>query len=218
MDPDGRVFSAELGGGALLQKGIYLLSLASMVLGTPKAVKSCFILGDTGVDEHAGFLLKYAGPQMASLICSVRVQSQRQATLVGTAGRIKIHEPIICPASLTLYRYDAKTDRNHQPTGAKRRHQALQSVIKYCKRSRVLRQLRERCPRLGDRLLHGIRSTKIYAPPAGEGLHYQVSEVMKCLRDGQRESGIMPLSESLSIMRTLDQIKEQAFEKSLLKR
>jgi hypothetical protein len=155
---------------------------------------------------------------MASLICSVRVQSQRQATLVGTAGRIKIHEPIICPASLTLYRYDAKTDRNHQPTGAKRRHQALQSVIKYCKRSRVLRQLRERCPRLGDRLLHGIRSTKIYAPPAGEGLHYQVSEVMKCLRDGQRESGIMPLSESLSIMRTLDQIKEQAFEKSLLKR
>ena len=108
MDPEGRVFSAELGGGALLQKGIYLLSLASMVLGTPKAVKSCYILGDTGVDEHAGFLLKYAGPQMASLICSVRVHSQRQATLIGTDGRIRIHEPIICPASLMLYRYDQK--------------------------------------------------------------------------------------------------------------
>jgi predicted dehydrogenase len=216
MDPEGRVFSAELGGGALLQKGTYLLSLASMVLGTPKAVKSCIILGDTGVDEDAGFLLKYAGPQMASLICSVRVQSQRQATLVGTAGRIKIHEPITCPARLTLYSYYTKQDRYHQSTKTKRCHQAVDSFIKYCKQSRVLRQLGERCPRLSDRLLHGVRSTKVYAPPSGKGLHYQVSEVMKCLRDGKRESGIMPLSESLSIMRTLDQIKEHAFEKSLL--
>ncbi|MEX0806582.1 MAG: Gfo/Idh/MocA family oxidoreductase [Candidatus Binatia bacterium] len=216
IDPEGQVFSAELGGGALLQKGVYLLSLASMILGTPKAVKSCTILGDMGVDEHAAVLLKYAGPRMASLICSVRVQSQRQATLVGTAGRIKIHEPITCPARLTLYRYPTKQDWHRQPTKAKRYHQAVHSVIKYCKRSRVLRQLRERFPRLLDRLLHGVRSTKIYAPPSGEGLHYQVSEVMRCLRDGEIESGIMPLSESLSIMRTLDEIREHGTEETLL--
>lgn len=48
----------------------------------------------------------------------------------------------------------------------------------------------------------------------GEGLHYQVSEVMRCLRDGKLESGIMPMSESLSIMRTLDQIKEYAVERA----
>ena len=179
-------------------------------------MKSCIVLGDTGVDEHTGFLLKYAGPQMASLICSVRVQSQRQATVVGTAGRIEIHEPITCPASLTLYRYSAEQDWHHHSTKVKSYHQAVHSVIKYCKRSRVLRQLRERCPRLSDRLLHGVKSTNTYCPPSGEGLHYQVSEVMRCLRDGERESGIMPLSESLSIMRTLDQIKEHAFEKSVL--
>lgn len=216
FDPHGRVFNADLGGGALLQKGVYLLSLASMILGTPKAVKSCIILGDTGVDEHTGIVLKYAGPQMASLICSVRVQSQRQATLVGTAGRIEIHEPITCPARLTLYRYPTKQDWHHQPTKAKRYHPAVHSVIKYCKRSRVLRQFRERCPRLSDRLLHGVRSTKIYAPPWGEGLHYQVSEVMRCLRHGEIESGIMPLNESLSIMRTLDHIREQTFNDNLL--
>ncbi len=211
MDPEGRVFSAELGGGALLQKGIYLLSLASMILGAPKAVQSCTLLGDTGVDEHAGFLLKYAGPQMASLICSVRVHSQRQATLVGTDGRISIHEPIICPASLTLYRY-SRRDGHHELVDGKHYPKAARSVLRYCKRSRFLRQLRERVPRLSDRFLHGVRSTKIYAPPLGEGLHYQVSEVMRCLRDRKVESGIMPLSESLTIMRTVDQIKQNAFE------
>jgi hypothetical protein len=39
---------------------------------------------------------------------------------------------------------------------------------------------------------------------------------MKCLRDRERESGIMPLNESLTIMRTVNQIKEHAFEKNLL--
>jgi dihydrodiol dehydrogenase / D-xylose 1-dehydrogenase (NADP) len=43
FDPQGRVFNVELGGGALLQKGIYLLSLASMVLGSPSIVKSLAI-------------------------------------------------------------------------------------------------------------------------------------------------------------------------------
>jgi predicted dehydrogenase len=214
-DPEGRVFSADLGGGALLQKGIYLLSLASMIFGTPKAVRSCMVLGDTRVDEHAAILLKYSGPQLASLICSVRVHSERQAALVGTDGRISIHEPIICPASLTLYRY-SRQDGHHELVDGKGYPKAARSVLRYCKRSRFLRQLRERAPKLSDRFLHGIRSTKIYAPAMGEGLHYQVSEVMKCLRDGKVESGVMPLSESLSIMRTVDQIKEHAFEKSVL--
>lgn len=211
MDPEGRVFSAELGGGALLQKGVYLLSLASMILGAPTAVQSCTLLGDTGVDEHTGFLLKYAGPQMASLICSVRVHSQRQAIVVGTDGRISIHEPIICPASLTLYRY-SRRDGHHELVDGKRYPKAVLSVLRYCKRSLFLRQLRERLPRLSDRFLHGVRSTKIYAPPSGEGLHYQASEVMRCLRDGKVESGIMPLSESLTIMRTVDQIKQNGFK------
>ena len=162
-------------------------------------------------DGHAGFLLKYAGPQMASLICSVRVHSQRQATLVGTDGRISIHEPIICPAILTLYRY-SRREGHHELLDGKHYSKAARPVLRYCKRSSFLRQLRERVPRLSDRFLHGVRSTKIYAPPLGEGLHYQVSEVMRCLRDGKIESGIMPLSESLTIMRTVDHIKQNAFE------
>jgi predicted dehydrogenase len=95
FDPQGRVFNAELGGGALLQKGIYLLSLASMILGCPSEVRGLAVVGETGVDEHAGILLGYPGPQLASLLCSVRDHTSRGATIVGTSGQISIHEPII---------------------------------------------------------------------------------------------------------------------------
>jgi predicted dehydrogenase len=208
LDPQGRVFNVELGGGALLQKGIYLLSLASMVLGSPSIVKSLAIGGETEVDEHTGVLLGYSGGQLASLVCSVRVHTQRGATIVGTGGYIRIHEPIICPSSLTLRRFP-DCDRHHAGMGNGRSSQLRDAIIRYGKKSWLVRKIRERCSRLSERLLYGVHSKKIYAPPLGEGLHYQVLEVIKCLRAGRIESDIMPLNESLSVMRTADQIREQ---------
>jgi hypothetical protein len=60
---------------------------------------------------------------------------------------------------------------------------------------------------LSDRLLYGIRSWRICAPPIGEGLHYQATEVNRCLRDGKLESHVMPLDESLTILETMDRIR-----------
>jgi predicted dehydrogenase len=206
FDPQGRVFNFELGGGALLQKGIYLLSLASMVLGSPSIVKSLAIRGETGVDEHAGVLLGYSRGQLASLVCSVRVHTQRGATIVGTGGYIRIHEPIICPSSLTLRRFPDR-DWHHAGMGNGRSSQLRQAVVRYGKKNRLVRKIRERCSSLSERLLCGIRSENIYEPPRGEGLHYQVSEVITCLREGRIESEVMPLNESLSIMAVADQIR-----------
>lgn len=208
FDPKGRVFNAGLGGGALLQKGIYLLSLASMILGCPSTIKSLMMMGETGVDEHAGILLGYPGGQLASLTCSARVHTQREATIVGTCGQIRIHEPIICPGSLTLRRYSDQ-DRFHKPSGETRYTRAGRALVQHSKQSRLIRQLRERCSGWSERLLYGVHSRKIYAPPVGEGLHYQAVEVMRCLHAGRIESSIMPLNESLSVMSTADQIREQ---------
>jgi dihydrodiol dehydrogenase / D-xylose 1-dehydrogenase (NADP) len=43
----------------------------------------------------------------------------------------------------------------------------------------------------------------------GNGFNYEAAEVMRCLRGGELESPVMPLEESLSIMRTLDEIRAQ---------
>ena len=76
-------------------------------------------MGETGVDEHASILLGYPGGQLASLTCSARVHTQREATIVGTCGQIRIHEPIICAGSLTLRRYSDQ-DRFYELSGETR--------------------------------------------------------------------------------------------------
>jgi len=46
-------------------------------------------------------------------------------------------------------------------------------------------------------------------PPEGNGYEYEAQEVMNCLRSGKLESPLMPLDESLSIMKTLDALRAQ---------
>lgn len=65
FNPQGRLFDPALGGGALLDVGIYPISLASMLLGTPTRVTSMAHLGATGVDEQSAIILGYGGGQLA---------------------------------------------------------------------------------------------------------------------------------------------------------
>ena len=205
FDPASRVFSAELGGGALLQKGVYLLSLTSMILGSPTRVKSLSVFGESGIDESTGILMEFSNGALATLWCSVRGRGHRRAIISGTHGQIIIHDPIICPSTLTLRLYGSQ--RRHQVSSTKKETNLKAQVIRHAKSSLFARKLRERFPMLGDRLLYGIRSSRFCAPPIGEGLHYQVTEVNRCLRAGQLESQIMPLNESLSIHATMDSIR-----------
>jgi predicted dehydrogenase len=207
FDPASRVFSVELGGGALLQKGVYLLSLTSMILGPPTRIKSFSVFAESGIDESTGILMEYSKGALATLWCSVRVRGHRRAIISGTHGQIIIHDPVICPSTLTLRLYGSYKRLQDPPTKTGTSLKA--QIIRHAKSSLFVRKLRERFPMLGDRLLYGIRSSRLCAPPLGEGLHYQVAEVNRCLRAGQLESHVMPLNESLSIMATMDLIRAE---------
>lgn len=88
-NPEGRALNPALGGGALLDVGIYPLALAAMVLGGPplKVTGQCH-LGDTGVDEQSAMLLAYKGGALAVLTCAVRTQTPHEARILGTEGSI----------------------------------------------------------------------------------------------------------------------------------
>ena len=208
FDPTGRVFNVELGGGALLQRGVYLLSLTSMILGSPTRAKSLSVIGQSGIDDATGMLLEYPKGQLATLWCSVRVRGQRRAVIAGTRGQIVIHDPFNCPSTLTVRLYGREQD--HQVRAEETAISLKAQVLRYAKRSLWIRRFRERFPMLSDRLLYGVRSLRICAPPIGEGLHYQATEVNRCLRAGQLESHVMPLDESLAILEALDQIRVDA--------
>lgn len=207
-DPEAkaRLLSPELGGGALLQRGIYLVSLASMVFGQPDRVRSLADAGPSGVDEHAGVLLGYQGGKLALLLSSIAVRTPREAVVVGSAGQIRIHPPIMCPSTLTVSRQSgsAVTRSTSGP-----RRLLRERMVHYGKRIAVVRRLRERYWRLGERVIRGTSTRVVRAPVVGEGLWYQAAEVMRCLRAGRSESASMPLDESVAIMETMDAIREQ---------
>lgn len=208
FDPHNRLFNPDLGGGAMLQRGIYLLSLAAMILGPPSNVTSLSIKGKTGIDEETGFLLEYDSQALATLWCSVSVRGLREGTIMGTTGLLRIHSPINCPSCMTLQLVHDR-DTSHPPGFPDWMPSLKNRLIHYAKGNWFFRTLRERFPVSSNRVLHGIQTTTFFDPPIGEGLHYQISEVNRCLREGMLESPIMPWAESLSIMRTMDQILHQ---------
>jgi predicted dehydrogenase len=102
FDPQHRLFNPELGGGALLDVGVYPVSLASMVFGPPTRIASLAHLGPTGVDEQAAVVLGHEDGQMAILSASITISTPQEAILAGSEGQIKIHSPWWKPTKLTL--------------------------------------------------------------------------------------------------------------------
>jgi predicted dehydrogenase len=102
FDPSDRRYNLDLGGGALLDLGVYPISFASMILGPPAGIATQVRLGETGVDEQVGIVLHYDQGQMATLYTSIRVDSPVEAIIMGTKGRIRIHPWWIRPDRVTL--------------------------------------------------------------------------------------------------------------------
>ena len=160
FNPQHRLFAPELGGGALLDIGVYSLSFASMVLGRPQRVVSMAHLGESGVDENAAIILGYESGALTTIVTAIRTSTPQQAVINGTLGRITMHPPYWFPERITLEVY-------------------------------------------------GVETTTMDIPMNGNGFNHEAAEVARCIRNGQLESDIMPLDESLEIMRTMDEIRTQ---------
>jgi predicted dehydrogenase len=101
-DPEFRLFAPELGGGALLDLGIYPVSFASMVLGAPTRIVSISDPAFTGVDAQTSVLLAYDSGAQAVLSCTLRAKSPTRASIVGTDARIEIDGDFYTPADVAL--------------------------------------------------------------------------------------------------------------------
>jgi len=102
FNPKSRLFAPELGGGALLDAGVYPISFAHMVLGTPKTISSTATLGKTGTDDRSAYLFGYEGGKTALLSSGVQLAIPVEADIFGTKGYIKVHEPWLNPRVVTL--------------------------------------------------------------------------------------------------------------------
>jgi predicted dehydrogenase len=92
-EPGSRYFDPQLGGGSLLDLGIYPVFLSCLLLGRPDSIKAIGTLSDEGVDETCAMLFQYDSGQHASLESSLLSQSDLPAEIIGEKGTIKILDP-----------------------------------------------------------------------------------------------------------------------------
>ena len=90
-NPEGRLLNPQLGGGALLDVGVYTVSFASMLFGgAPSKITGFAHIGDSQVDEQSAMVLAYPRGELALLSCAVRTNSPQEARILGTDGMIHL--------------------------------------------------------------------------------------------------------------------------------
>ncbi len=156
-----RLHDPALGGGALLDLGVYLISFASSIFGQPKVVTARGTLTEEGVDELTAVILEYDSGAQASLHCGFMAAGPNTAAVIGSEGRIEIESVWYNQTGFTLY----------DQSGA------------------VVEQYTRKIE--------------------GRGMQFQALEVERCIHARIAESPVMPLSESIKIMETMDEIRRQ---------
>ncbi len=110
-DPAHRLYDPALGGGALLDLGIYPVSWAHLVLGAPATVSAVATRALTGVDAQTSAVLGYPDGAQAILTCTLETLTPRRSWISGSEGTIEIDPVFYAPSGFTLTRRDGASER-----------------------------------------------------------------------------------------------------------
>jgi predicted dehydrogenase len=157
---EARQLNPKLGGGSLLDVGVYVISFAFQIFGkSPIETMGLSHIGNIGSDEQGVAILKFDKGEIADLSFALRTEAVNEAYILGTKGMIKIYDVFAVPtkASLLINKKEVET---------------------------------------------------IEEPIIGNALNYEAEEVMRCLKEGLKESPFMPLNESIEIMKVMDKIRK----------
>ena len=159
-DNDHRAFNPKLGGGSLLDLGVYPISFSSMIFKEfPSKIMSSAILGETGVDIFSNYFFEYKNGKSSMMTSSTKSNMSHNAIIFGTKGNIRIPN-FSRPTKLDIY-----FNNNDNET--------------------------------------------IEIPYKPTGFQFEAIEAVKCLKSRKIESKIMPLDETLEIMKIMDTIRSQ---------
>ena len=101
-DPAHRINSLELGGGALLDLGIYPISFSWDLFGAPVTIQSTATFKDTGADAQIATIFGYDGGRLASMLSASHTLGPNAASILGTTARIEIDGVWYSPTSFRV--------------------------------------------------------------------------------------------------------------------
>ncbi len=155
-----RLHRPELGGGALLDLGVYPVAFADSVLGPPERISAVGEYAPSGVDAQVSAVLR-TGDAHAVVTTTLTARTPTTASVSGTAGRVELAADFYIPTRLVL------------TTRAGREERAVDPIAGH------------------------------------EGLCFPAAHLARLVADGRRESPLLPLTASVRIMETMDEIRRQ---------
>jgi predicted dehydrogenase len=194
-DASNNLFNAATGGGALMHRGVYPLSLARLFLGPIDKVQAIGRLGETGVDEDSMLIIRHTSGAISNLQASLRVEGDNQVSIYGTEGTIEIEAPIYRPVRAVVSVFHPQNG-----TQGKSHFEALRETTLGQRLSASIGPSLRRLKK-ADRIIR--------LPFEGNGYHYEAVATMDAVRAGRMESAIMPLADSIEIMRAIDCARAQ---------
>jgi predicted dehydrogenase len=102
-DPMHRLNALELGGGALLDLGVYPISFASELFGAPQSIQAVATFKETGADAQVATMFRYPGGQIATTYSASVTQGPNVAVVLGSRGRIEIDSVWYTATGLRVY-------------------------------------------------------------------------------------------------------------------
>lgn len=168
-NPQHRLYRPELGGGALLDLGIYPVQFDSMALGAPKTVTAVGGMTDTGVDAYSTLILTHGDRVQSTVTTSMLTSTPTRASIAGTVARIEFASFFYTPSSFRV----VANDPNAPDQGID---------LSYTDDT-------------GLRLF--------------QALSWEATALARFVGEGRTESPLHTLSETVSILATIDQAKAQ---------
>jgi predicted dehydrogenase len=188
-------FDPARGGGALMHRGVYPLSLARLFLGPIEDVHAMASIGSTGVDEDCSLVLRHRAGALSTLRASLRTIGVNDVTIHGTTGVIQLESPVFRPFAARLTRFQANSGEGRDGGRLER-----------LRGGDLAQGLKQRADGL-IRALGRSSGTRFTGHFRGNGFHYEAEALMQAVHAGALESDVMPLDESLEIMRVIDRAR-----------
>lgn len=110
-----RLLDPAKGGGALLDLGVYPITLSHLILGMPSTIRAEAHLTSTGVDSDVAMIFHHSGESTSVLHTTLESVTATRATIAGTQGRIEIDRSFYAPTGFTYFGHDGSTLRYENP-------------------------------------------------------------------------------------------------------
>lgn len=182
-DPENRFFDPRKGGGALLDLGVYPISLACFFLGEPDSIEGSWTEAPTGVDVAAELTLGF-GEAKAELSCGFDRHGDNRFVIEGEKGTLVLGMPFI--GARILGRYGS-------PTMAELAFPGGEGFG-----SRFRRKIGAKLPLPGAR-------RKVFPVP-GTGLSCEIEAASNAIREGRMEEPDNTLTDSIMVLEIVETI------------